>query len=123
MELHPNDHVNLGIGMPEGLASVANEERIFKYFTLSAETGVIGGIPAGTSHIDAEIQRRNLKIYVRFKIITPCMALKVGGALEQLQTTWPCWISANSLTFMMAVAFSSPVWALQNVTKRVSDKK
>ncbi len=53
MELRPNDHVNLGIGMPEGVASVANQERIFKYFTLSAETGVIGGIPAGTSHIDA----------------------------------------------------------------------
>lgn len=44
-ELPPGGVVNLGIGMPEGIAAVAAEERMLRYVTLTAEPGIIGGMP------------------------------------------------------------------------------
>jgi propionate CoA-transferase len=45
-ELPPNGIINLGIGMPSGVAAVANEEHISHLLTLTVESGVIGGIPS-----------------------------------------------------------------------------
>lgn len=46
-ELPMGGVVNLGIGMPEGIGTVAAEEKILSFLTLTAEPGILGGVPQG----------------------------------------------------------------------------
>jgi len=52
-ELPPNGVVNLGVGAPEGLAAIANEEKMTPYITLTTEAGAIGGVLASGSSFGA----------------------------------------------------------------------
>jgi len=47
LELKPGSVINLGFGMPDGVAAVVKEEGLSEHVTLTIEQGLIGGIPQG----------------------------------------------------------------------------
>ena len=55
MELHPGDVVNLGIGIPEVVGIVANEEGFGDEIILTLEDGMIGGIPLGGANFGSAV--------------------------------------------------------------------
>jgi len=45
LELAPNSIINLGIGLPDSIGRIANEEKIQDLITLTVDPGIIGGVP------------------------------------------------------------------------------
>ncbi len=59
-ELVPGSLINLGIGMPESVAGVAAEEGLLPVLTLTAEPGIIGGLPASGLDFGAAVNTEAL---------------------------------------------------------------
>jgi len=76
MELKPGSLINLGVGMPSMLGSVAEEEGKTEELTMTIECGVIGGSPLGNMDFGAAVNPE--AIYSQ----SDMLMLYGGGALD-----------------------------------------
>ena len=84
MELTVGALVNLGIGMPDSVASVINEEGLSDGVTFSIETGVFGGVPSSGIALGAAVNPEAIfPIADNFDLYDGgCIDLAVLGAAE-----------------------------------------
>ncbi|MEG6509689.1 malonate decarboxylase subunit alpha [Methyloligella sp. 2.7D] len=54
-ELPMNGVINLGVGAPDGVASVAAEEQVSTYLTMTTEAGALGGVLASGSSFGSSV--------------------------------------------------------------------
>ncbi|MGH1419192.1 MAG: acyl CoA:acetate/3-ketoacid CoA transferase [Hyphomicrobiaceae bacterium] len=54
-ELPPNGVINLGVGAPDGVAAVANEEKVTPHIVMTTEAGAVGGVLAAGSNFGSSI--------------------------------------------------------------------
>jgi propionate CoA-transferase len=59
-ELPVNGVINLGVGAPDGVAAVANEEKVTPFITMTTEAGAIGGVLAGGSSFGASANAHSI---------------------------------------------------------------
>lgn len=55
LDVKPGDLVNLGVGIPEIVGTVAGEEGLHHLFTLANDSGIIGGVPLSGMDMGAAI--------------------------------------------------------------------
>ena len=59
-ELPLNGVINLGVGVPDGVARVANEEKVTPYIVMTTEAGAIGGVLASGSSFGASANAHSI---------------------------------------------------------------